>query len=124
MTVRCLAYRLLDRFRHTRLATRFVYHGVPVQTIRAACTVVGHVLSVPESAQDGDLTFGLTLESGEFRHCEVTPCADAEVKAMARSLVVGDRVSVSGEERYDPAHVGGAPGWREIHPVTGIQFTT
>jgi hypothetical protein len=121
MNPKCVLYRALDRFRRTWLATKLFYRGVPVRTIRSSCTVIGIVQSVPKDAEDGDLTFGLLLDTGEFRHCEVTPCASDSVKLAARALRVGQRVAISGEERFDPAHLAGsADGWLEIHPVEMI----
>lgn len=121
MNLRCLSYRALDRFRRSWIATRTVYGGVPVQTIRARCTVTGIVQSVPEHAEDGDLTFGLRLTDGTFRHCEVTPCASDATKAAARALTVGQRILVSGEERFDPKHFGNEGGWLELHPIVLIE---
>ncbi len=121
MNLRCLAYRALDRFRRTAVATKLIYHGVPVRTVQPTCTVLGLVTKVPAPEVDGDTTFDvLLMDAAESRHCEVTPCAPASLRAQARALRLGQIVELSGEERFDPAHLGGIAGWLEIHPVTSI----
>lgn len=121
MNLRCLAYKALDAFRFTPFA-RPLYKGERVRIDNPDVTVTGRVVNVPENAEDGDVTFGIVrLSDGAFRHCEVTPCAPASVKATARTLAIGQVVDVRGAERWDPGHLFGPDkGWWEVHPVQDI----
>ena len=125
MNLRCWAYKALDRFRFTALATKAFYHGVPVQTLRRACTLEGVVVRVRGNEADGDVTFDIRLDDGSERHCEVTPCAPSAVRRIAQGMPIEARVRVSGDERFDPAHLGDGGhiegGWKEVHPTTGIE---
>ncbi len=126
MNLRCWFYRALDRFRFTAAATTAIYHGVPVRILRRACTVEGIVIRVEGNEADGDVTFDIRLDDGTERHCEVTPCAPSAIRRIAQGMPLAARVRVSGDERFDPAHLGDGGhltegGWKELHPVTGIE---
>ena len=126
MNLPCLAYRAWDRFKRTAVATKAWYHGVPIRTLQRDCTVDGNVIRVQGREVDGDVTFDIRLDDGSERHVEVTPCAPSAIRRIAQGMPVGARVRVSGEERFDPAHVGdgghlGSSGWREIHPCERIE---
>lgn len=133
MSLRCLAYRVLDRARRTALLRWACYHGTSMQ-IRPDVTAIGTVRSVGVAESDGDVTFHLEIDQpddrGPFRHCELTPCDPDAVRQIVRALQVGDRIYVRGDERFDPHHVfdGGGPdgatqpqaGWWEFHGITDL----
>lgn len=118
MTLRCLSYRALDRFRQTKLASKLFYGGQRV-TLGDERGIVGIVVRVPSDETDGDCTFDVRSDDGQTTHCEITPCQSPAIRKIACSLQLGWRVYVRGIDRWDPAHLGG-PGHRELHPVTTI----
>ena len=119
MNLKCLGYKALDRFRKSRLGAKMFYSGVMI-TSKPNVIVCGTVIRAVEPETDGDLCFDVTLEDGQYRHCEVTPCANDETKKRAQVLKVGMKVQLTGDERFDPKHLGTA-GWWEIHPVNSIE---
>jgi hypothetical protein len=122
MGMKCWAYQALDWLRRSKPGSVIFYKGQRI-TIKTGVTVTAIVTSLPNGESDGDTTFNVALEPDQaFRHCEVTPCASADVHAIARSLTIGTRVELAGDERYDPHHVfdDGGGGWMEIHPVRTI----
>lgn len=133
MNLKCLAYRVLDASRRLALVRWAFYHGVPI-VIRPNVKATATVRSVGESESDGDVTFHVDIddpdERGSYRHCELTPCDPDDVRATVKTLKVGDRIAIVGDERFDPHHVldnGGpdgspthTPGWWEFHGLHAI----
>ena len=134
MNFKCLAYRALDRSRRWWIMEKTVYKGgKPLFPGKVTATATVRGTSSNES--DGDVTFHVDIdkpdERGAYRHVEVTPCNSDDVRTRCRSLKVGDRIKITGDERYDPGHWfdGGGPagsqkgaaGWWEIHGVDDIE---
>ena len=118
MNLRCLGYKALEKVRFSAIGARLFYGGHRVE-LKGERTIHGNVLRRATPETDGDCTFDVLTDDGQRFHCEITPCQSSALRAIARSLQVGWRVSVRGTERFDPAHFGG-PGHQEIHPVTTI----
>lgn len=131
MGLSCAAYKSLDWFKRTWLASKVIFHGQKFERFEVI-TAEGVVLAPEHAAQDGDRTFNVAV-SGFINcvplqpwmnvvnwHCELEPCADDALKAQAAALKAGDKVRITGNRLYDPTHFSIQGHW-EIHPVTAIE---
>lgn len=121
-SIRCWSYRGLDSFKQTCVASWLFFNGERYIHLEPI-TRTGNAAMCIHNSADGDANFDLITPDGEW-HCEITPCAGREVRAMALSIKRGDRLTVSGMRTYDPDHhilwFKYRGGKNEIHPVESI----
>ena len=122
--MRCFAYRLYDRLKSTWVFSQLFYYGKKFQHFDPI-VCVGTVVESDHPETDGDSTFDILSDDGQRFHCELTPCQSQDLRQMAQSLELGERVKVSGVRTYDPDHhflwVKLPGGGAEIHPVTALE---
>lgn len=127
-------YKTLDLAKRSGILLP-LYHGRMTKIIPNV-SATGTVKSVGNQESDGDVTFHLEIDHpddrGPFRHCELTPCDPDAVRALVLTLKPGDRIAITGDERFDPHHVfdEGGPdgsahdgeGWWEFHYIHAISL--
>lgn len=124
MGLRCAAYKSLDWFKQTWLASKLIFHGQGFRRFEVIA-IEGVVLAREHQATDGDLTFNIQTDALVYGnpslqwHCEVTPCSSDDIHAKAAALQQGQRVSITGNRLWDGLHLSHPAHW-EIHPVTDI----
>ncbi len=123
--IKCLLYTILDWFKQTRLASVLFYYGKRFVHVRPI-TITGSVITIDTVSSDGDSCFDVAGDDGVRWHCEVTICAEPELRSVASTLKPGQRVRVSGVFTIDPDHhilwIKYIGGHNEIHPVTAIEI--